>query len=179
MKNVKNLSLIILAILMLSGFSSCDKIKESLSFKIPIKPGPIEIVFENTFPKSSNAEIMLYEGIFDTNLNKILAENGYSINNLQALSFEKAEIKASEPVNFDLSYFIGVKIYFGSPQELVAEASRVSNDKKTLYFNIIQPDLLKYAQHNQIPITIKAPSPVKTELIKLLLELEFLATVKL
>ncbi len=174
-----------LALVLIALLFSCEQITDSITIDIPIKPEPIVFQLEiPTLKTSSKNDITLFSATIDLGVGSILANNNYPLDRLQALSLKEMEIEAIAPDNSDLSHLIGLKFYLGKEDKLLAEATSVSNDKRTLYFTISQNNLVQYAQEDALPISIKAKSEMLTNFpeyypgMTLSLQLELVAKVK-
>lgn len=167
-------------------FSSCDEIKDSVSVDIPIKPAPIEFRLQHMEPRAASdrgaantGDIILFQKELDIDLKSILSGKNSSLEHLKEFNFKKAEIKAVEPSGFDMSRFVGLKLYFGETPSLVAEAADVSSDKKILKLKVSQANLMKYADEDELKIMIKGPgSLMEFHHVLLSMQLEFSAKVK-
>ena len=164
-------------------FASCDKIKDLVATDITVTPSPMVFtvkrkVLPNVIVRStSGADEELYSTTLDTRLNYNLEKEGFSFDNVRDFSLMKAEVKSKNPVGYDLSGFVGMKLYLGSAKDLVAEATSVSSDKKTLTLDIGVKDIKKYVQSDNLLVLVKGPNPLVEQDVQLSMQLEFKARV--
>lgn len=188
MKLIKKRNLIIVLSLAMVGLFSCEAIKDNLTVNIPVEPDPIDftVVGESYYDEAekiigeNNAENenVLFETTVPSNLLAQLEKEGKSIKNLSAFKFKTATVKLKKPEDFDMSAFIGMKLYLGENRDLVAEATSVTDNNKTLVLTISQDNLMKYADTERLPIRITGARPVSVKEVAMTLYMKFNAAVK-
>ena len=173
-------------LILVTFLASCDKIKDIASTTVSIKPSPIVFTVGKTTRSNSitnvtrgvsETNIVLFKTMLNTRLNHYLQENGFSYENVRAFDLIKAEVKSVNPIGYDMSGFVGMKLYLGTSQDLVAEAKSVSSDKKILTLQISVANTNKYIKTDNLPILLKGPNPVVGDDIQLSMQLEFEAKV--
>ncbi|MFV0391403.1 MAG: hypothetical protein ACK5KP_05915 [Paludibacteraceae bacterium] len=171
-----------IAVIILLVNSSCEGIQDRISVTLPVEPDPIEFSLTKQSaamaPAQVAAENTLFETTLKTNLNTLLADEGYSLDNLKAFKIESVIVEAKAPTTLDMSQFIGMKLYFGSDKKLIAEAKSVGSNNQSLVFTINQADIFSYASVEQLPVLITGPALTTANQATLAMKLKCKATVK-
>lgn len=164
-------------------FASCDKIKDTASVNIPVKPSPVVFTVEKAtraasiLKSATVSDVELYNSTLQTKLNHYLEKSGFSYENVRGFKLVKVDVKSLNPSGYDMSGFVGMKLYMGASEDLVAEAQSVSSDKMTLMLKISTSNLDKYGKTDNLPIVIKGPNPVSEGSVRLSMDMEFEAKV--
>lgn len=138
---------------------SCDDLKDATSKSVEVTP-TVSFTISGTRSRSAvdtkaTDIVTLFQTTLTTGIHDKLHEAGFTYDNVRAMNLKEVTLVAKQPSGYDMSGFVGTKVYLGSDLDLVAEA--VSAKGNTLTCKITQGNLEKYIRRDNISVTAKGP----------------------
>lgn len=182
-KRIQQTAMALIVLFVSVAFSACEDLTKNISVNIPITPTPVEfkLLGDLQLPPiekvsgEQTADIVLAEAVLNTSLKTQLSKEGYNIDQLKALTFDKAEVEVKEPKEYPIDKLVGIKVYF--EEQLVGEIKKAANSDKRVEITINKTDMLKYAEKTDLKVTIKGKEKPRVEELLLLLHTKFTAKV--
>lgn len=138
---------------------SCDDIKDAASKKVEVTPSvPFTISGTKSQAIASTKAsdiVTLFQATLKTGIHDKLHKAGFTYDNVRGMDLKEVTLIAKQPSSYNMSGFVGTKVYLGSGQDLVAEAVSAKGNK--LICKIKKANLEKYIRRDNIPVTVKGP----------------------